>query len=1123
MLDLITKSIAKVFGTKSDRDVKELMPYVGLVNAEYDKLGSLNDDELRGKSQALRAQIKQELSEYEGKIAEYQAKTAPGSTTTATEKEQIFAAIDKLYLDRNKRLEEVLLAILPEAFAVIKDTARRLKENGQLVVTATPHDVWMAANRGHVTIQDGKATWANQWQAAGTTIVWDMLHYDVQIIGGVVLHKGKISEMATGEGKTLVATFPAFLNALAGYGVHIVTVNDYLAKRDSQWMGPLFEFHDMKVDCIDQHEPNSEARREAYLADITYGTNNEFGFDYLRDNMAREPEELVQRKLHYAMVDEVDSVLIDDARTPLIISGPMTAGDQQEFEALRPRVNKLYEAQRAITNKFLTDAKRLLAEGNTQEGGLALFRAHRGLPKYKPLIKFLSETGNKAIMQKIENHYLADNSKAMPEADKPLLFTIDEKNNQVDLTEAGINYMTTENEDPNFFILPDLSTTLTAVDKDKALSEDDKLRHKDQIIAEYTDKTKRIHTIQQLLKAFTLFEKEVEYVIMDGKVKIVDEQTGRILDGRRYSDGLHQAIEAKEGVKVEDATQTYATVTLQNYFRMYHKLSGMTGTAETEAGEFWTIYKLDVVVIPTNRQAVRKDHQDKVYKTVREKFNGVVDEIVQLTEKGRPVLVGTTSVEISELLSRMLKLRNIKHQVLNAKYHQKEAEIVAEAGKPGTVTIATNMAGRGTDIKLSPESKAAGGLAIIGTERHESRRVDRQLRGRSGRQGDPGTSQFFVSLEDNLMRLFGSDRIVSLMDKMGLEEGEVIQHSMITNSIERAQKKVEENHFGSRKRLLEYDDVMNAQREVIYKRRRNALFGDRLELDLLGMTYDSCDRILQEAKSSRDYEQYKLQALHWFGLAPHSITPDAFEKQKAAELTPIFYKEVMAYYRERLAALNAGALPVFEQMHAQYGDQLENVVVPLTDGKRPNQVAVEIKKALASDGAELSRTIEKMVTLGFIDQLWKEHLRDMDDLKQASNNAYIEQKDPLLVYKFEALQLFKTLVYRINEDVLTFLFKVEIQQAEETPEVIVPQRQAPPRPADNARIRTSRDEEEALTAVAEEPAPPVKRAPIRTGPVINRNDRVSVRYANGELKKDVKYKTVEDDILNNLCVVVDMA
>lgn len=1120
MLDFITKSIAKVFGTKSDRDVKELEPYVGKVNAVYPQLATLSDDELRGKSRALKATIRESLAEFENQIQDLTLKTAPEAKISPAEKERLFSSLDKLYLDRNKRLEEVLLEILPEAFAVIKETARRYTQNGGLTVTATDHDRARAQRRPHIQIQGDKAFWPKEWTAAGAPITWEMVHYDVQIIGGVVLHQGKISEMATGEGKTLVATFPAFLNALAGYGVHIVTVNDYLAKRDSEWMAPLFEFHELVVDCIDAHEPNTEARRQAYLADITYGTNNEFGFDYLRDNMARDPEELVQRKLHYAMVDEVDSVLIDDARTPLIISGPMAMGDQQDYEVLKPRVSKVYEAQKAIVTKFLIEAKKLIAEGNEKEGGLALFRAYRGLPKNKATIKFLSETGNKAIMQKIENYYLADNSKLMPEADKPLLFTIDEKNNQVDLTQSGIAFITSDNEDPQFFILPDLSTKLSAIDKNKDIDEDEKLRLKDLLTSEYALKSKRIHTVQQLLKAYALFEKEQEYVVMEGKVKIVDEQTGRILEGRRYSDGLHQAIEAKEGVKVEDATQTYATVTLQNYFRMYHKLAGMTGTAETEAGEFWQIYKLDVVVIPTNKNIVRTDAQDKVYKTVREKFNAVAEEIVTLTQQGRPVLVGTTSVEISELLSRMLKQRGIQHQVLNAKYHQREAEIVSVAGRPGTVTIATNMAGRGTDIKLTPESRAAGGLAIIGTERHESRRVDRQLRGRSGRQGDPGSSQFFVSLEDNLMRLFGSDRIVGLMDKMGLQEGEVIQHSMITRSIERAQKKVEENHFGTRKRLLEYDDVMNAQREVIYKRRRNALFGDRLELDLMDMVYKTCEQIVNNAKQGRDFEQLQLQAVHVFGMAPHKLTADAFEKGKASELVRPLFDEVWAYYRERITGFNASALPVFMQMREQFGAQLENVVVPLTDGRRGFQVVVPVQKAVETEGAELMRTIEKMVTLGIIDQLWKEHLREMDELKQATNNAYIEQKDPLLIYKMEALQLFKQLVAKINEDVLSFLFKVMIvqEQAADMPPAVV----EPPQ-YDQSDLRTARSEEEAFAADEAPEQVAVKREPIRVERAINRNDRVSVRYHNGELKKDVKFKTVEEDVANGLCVVVEVA
>lgn len=1121
MIDLITKGIAKIFGSKSEKDIKELLPYVGLVNAEYAKLSSLSDDQLRGKTSELKEIIAQRLKTANDELAEIRQKVDNDLTLSAGDKEKLFNRADALEKDRNKQLEEVLMEILPTAFAVVKETARRLKENGKLVVTATEHDKALAITKPHIQIEGEQATWLNEWMAAGNHVKWEMLHYDVQIIGGVVLHQGKISEMATGEGKTLVATLPAYLNALAGFGVHIVTVNDYLAKRDSEWNAPLFEFHGLKVDCIDKHQPNSPQRRAAYNADITYGTNNEFGFDYLRDNMAREPEELVQRKLHYAMVDEVDSVLIDDARTPLIISGPMAAGDVHEFEFLKPRISRLVEEQKKIVSNFLIEAKKKIGEGDEKEGGLALYRAYRGLPKSKPLIKFLSETGVKAVMQKTENYYLQDNQRYMPEADRPLLFTIDEKNNQVELTESGIEFMTQANEDPNFFILPDLATTLDAIDKDPALSSEEKSHKKAGILDDYNIKGKRIHTVQQLLKAYTVFENGVEYIIQEGKVKIVDEQTGRIMEGRRYSDGLHQAIEAKENVKVEDATQTYATVTLQNYFRMYHKLAGMTGTAETEAGEFWQIYKLDVVVIPTNRPISRKDQQDKVYKTMREKYNAVAAEIEELVKKGRPVLVGTTSVENSEILSRMLKMKGINHQVLNAKFHQKEAEIVAEAGKPGTVTIATNMAGRGTDIKLTPEAKAAGGLAIIGTERHESRRVDRQLRGRSGRQGDPGTSQFFVSLEDQLMRLFGSDRMVKLMDRMGIEEGEVIQHSMITASIERAQKKVEENNFGIRKRLLEYDDVMNSQRSVVYKRRKNALFGDRLELDLLGMIYDTCEKMVTAWKNDRNYSDFQNNSLRVFGFQPETLVAADVDKGKVPDLTQTYFKEATKYYRNQKAQLDANALPVFEQMFAEMGDRIENVVVPLTDGHRQFQVLVSLKKAVETNGAELSRTVEKFTTLGIIDQLWKEHLRDMDDLKQSVQNAVFEQKDPLLVYKFEALQLFKGLVFKMNEDVLSFLFKVFIPEVQQAPEVRV----APPQQVQQPKqqLKETRSEEEAQEPVKPRNVPPPPQEPVRVQRVANRNDKVTVRYANGELKKDVKFKTVEEDLRNNRCIIVDMA
>ncbi len=871
------KLIAKLFGTKSEKDIKRMTPLVDLTIQEGEKLLSISHDELRHKTLEIQEFINARLKSIDDELAALHQQVADHPDLDINEKEAIFLKVDKIELERNKELEKVLLEVLPRAFAIIRETAKRFKENDYLEVTATEFDRLLAAKHDNVKITGDKAHWHKQWMAAGTLFTWDMVHYDVQIIGGIALHEGKVAEMATGEGKTLVATFPAFLNALAKRGVHIVTVNDYLARRDSEWMGPIFQFHGLQVDCIDKHEPNSIARRDAYKADICYGTNNEFGFDYLRDNMARDPEELVQRGHHYAMVDEVDSVLIDEARTPLIISGPIPRGDEHEFYDLKPRINKVVEAQKKLVNQYLNDAKKLLGDGNEKEGGLPLFRAYRAMPKYKPLIKMLSETGHKAVLQKTENFYLQDNKKEMPNADAPLYFVIDEKDNSVELTEKGIDLITGEGEDHKFFIMPEIGTELTKIEKDPTLADDVKLSRKEELIRDYNTKSQRIHSINQLLKAYTLFEKDTEYIIVDGKVKIVDEQTGRVLDGRRYSDGLHQAIEAKENVKVEDATQTYATITLQNYFRMYHKLAGMTGTAETEAGELWDIYKLDVVVIPTNRPVTRKDQDDMVYKTVREKFTAVIDEIVKLTGEGRPVLVGTTSVEISELVSRMLQMKKIKHNVLNAKQHQREAEIVAEAGKPGTVTIATNMAGRGTDIKLTPESRAAGGLAIIGTERHESRRVDRQLRGRSGRQGDPGTSSFYVSLEDNLMRLFMPERIARIMDRLGLKEGEVIQHSMVTNSIERAQKKVEENNFGIRKRLLEYDNVMNSQREVIYKRRRNALFGERLQLDILTMLFDTCDDIVGNAKAGESFENFKLSVLSTLGV-DFSITSEEFAK-----------------------------------------------------------------------------------------------------------------------------------------------------------------------------------------------------------------------------------------------------
>lgn len=1120
------KLITKIFGTKSDRDLKELYPYVGKINAEFAKLKDLSDDELRQQTADLKAVIKERLAPIDQQSEAIRQRIDANPDMDINEKDSLFKQIDALEVQSDQKLEDVLLEILPRAFAIVKETGRRYTENGQLVVTANLHDRFVASRKSNVIIDGDKAIWKNTWNVMGQPITWNMVHYDVQLIGGVVLHQGKISEMATGEGKTLVSTLPAFLNALGGKGVHIVTVNDYLAKRDSEWNAPLFEFHGMNVDCIDRHEPNTHSRRQAYQADITYGTNNEFGFDYLRDNMARTPEELVQRKHHYAMVDEVDSVLIDDARTPLIISGPMVKdNDVQEFEMLNPRIERLVDEQQKLVQGFLTEARRLIAAGNTKEGGLALFRAHRGLPKYKPLIKYLSEQGNQAIMRATENDYLQEQGKRMPEADAPLYFVIEEKNNSVELTEKGIDVMTTKNEDPNFFILPDLSVVLNQVEKSD-LSEADKIHKKDEIIRDYSIKTQRIHTVNQLLKAHTLFEIDVEYVIMDGKIKIVDEQTGRIMEGRRYSDGLHQAIEAKERVKVEDATQTYATVTLQNYFRMYHKLSGMTGTAETEAGEFWQIYKLDVVAIPTNLKIVRKDEEDKVYKTVREKYNAVVQEIDELVKAGRPVLVGTTSVENSEILSRLLRMRGIQHQVLNAKQHQREAEIVASAGHSRNVTIATNMAGRGTDIKLTLESKASGGLAIIGTERHESRRVDRQLRGRAGRQGDPGSSQFFVSLEDNLMRLFGSERIAKVMDRMGMEEGEVIQHSMITSSIERAQKKVEENNFGIRKRLLEYDDVMNYQREAIYKRRKNALFGDRLALDIANITYDVCEELVNNNPS---FEELELRVIETLAIQL-PFTRDEFLRMKPEQRTHQLHAAAEAHYQAKGADIAQRMRTFFQDLfEANQGNVNEQSVIglPFTDGEHVMGFQVNFLKALNSEGREVTREIEKNIALTVIDQEWKEHLRDMDDLKQSVQNAVFEQKDPLLIYKFESVDLFKQFINKVNFDIVQLLMRYDV------PELFVDQPQVPQpprRPEPQPQLQTSKDDVSGLTGGSgpsveelEEIAPSIERPrqqPIRVQK-IEPNQRVSVQYMDGRVERDVKFKKVEEDVKRGVCVLID--
>ncbi len=1110
--------VAKIFGTKSEKDIKKLMPIVEKINSVYESFKDISNDDLRGQTREVQERINSHLKDIDDQIAALHQRIEDEPDLDIHEKEDIFSKIDQLEEDRNEELEKVLMEVLPQAFAIVKETARRFKDNEELIVTATMEDRKFAAEKGHVTVDGDQAIWQNKWTAAGTEMKWEMLHYDVQLIGGIVLHEGKIAEMATGEGKTLVATLPAFLNALSHRGVHIVTVNDYLARRDSEWMAPIFEFHGLTVDCIDKHQPNSEARRKAYLADITYGTNNEFGFDYLRDNMARDPKELVQRKHHYAMVDEVDSVLIDEARTPLIISGPVPKGDEHEYYDLKPRINKLVEAQKKVIQKFLTEAKKEIGEGNERDGGLALFRVFRGLPKHKPLIKFLSETGMRQILQKTENFYLQDNQKMMPEADEPLYFTIDEKHNTIDLTEKGIDLITGEGEDPKFFIMPDIGTEVANLEKDESLSDEEKVKKKDELIKDYSIKSQRIHSVNQLLKAYTLFEKDTEYIIVDGKVMIVDEQTGRVMEGRRYSDGLHQAIEAKENVKVEDATQTYATITLQNYFRMYHKLAGMTGTAETEAGEFWEIYELDVVVIPTNRPIARDDRQDMVYKTMREKFNAVVDEIVSLTDDNRPVLVGTTSVEISELLSRMLNMRKIKHQVLNAKQHQREAEVVAEAGKPRTVTIATNMAGRGTDIKLTPESKAAGGLAIVGTERHESRRVDRQLRGRSGRQGDPGSSQFFVSLEDNLMRMFMPESMAKVMDRLGLQEGEVISHRMVTRSIERAQKKVEENNFGIRKRLLEYDDVMNSQREVIYTRRRNALFGERLQLDIMNMLYDTCEDIVLNHPDN--YEGFKITVLGILGI-DFDIEKSSFDSISPEELTEKLYRETYDSYKRKNNAIAEKALPIMQNILETRGATVENILVPFTDGKKQIGVAANLRKCVDTKNRELITAMEKMATLGIIDQLWKEHLREMDDLKQSVQNAVYEQKDPLLIYKFEGFELFKRFIARVNEDTVSFLMKSDlpVQEADEVREARAVRER-------KQQLKEQKDESKSLLSgnnqAAQANRPPAEKTmPIKSDKTFGRNDRVTVQYSDGSLKKDVKYKTVEEDIKNNKCVLIE--
>jgi len=1057
------------------------MPLLKKIQEAYLHIEKLTNDQLRDKTPEFKKKITEFLS-HENEQIEQMRSRAESYEIDMDEKEKIFNQIDELEKKKYERTEEVLMEILPEAFAVVKETARRFKENEIVEVSLKEFDKDLAAKRPGIDITDGKAYYKNKWIAGGNEITWDMVHYDVQLIGGIHLHKGKIAEMATGEGKTLVATLPVYLNALSGLGVHIITVNDYLAKRDSEWMGMLFEFHGLKVDCIDKHQPSSEERRQAYRADITYGTNNEFGFDYLRDNMARNPEELVQRKHNFSIVDEVDSVLIDDARTPLIISGPAPQGEKHEFGELKPKVEKLVSAQRNLINQLLIDAKKLLApkdDGKVDEkkGGELLLRCFRGLPKNKAVIKFLSEPGIKTILQKTENFYMQEQNKHMHIIDDELFFVIEEKNNVIELTDKGIDLITDDSSDPDFFILPDIGAEIAELEK-STLAEKEKLEKKNELLSDFSAKSERVHTINQLLKAYALFEKDTEYVIMDNKVKIVDEQTGRILEGRRYSDGLHQAIEAKERVKVEAVTQTYATITLQNYFRMYSKLAGMTGTAETEAGELWNIYKLDVVVIPTHRPVIREDREDLVYKTKREKYNAVIGETETLVKAGRPVLVGTTSVEISELLSKMLNIRKIKHNILNAKQHQREAQVIAEAGYPGNVTIATNMAGRGTDIKLGPGVKEAGGLAIIGTERHESRRVDRQLRGRAGRQGDPGSSQFLVSLEDDLMRIFGSDRISRIMDRLGLEEGEMIQHSMITNSIERAQKKVEENNFGIRKRLLEYDDVMNAQREVIYKKRRNALFGERLAVDISNMLYDYCEQTITDYQDNSDFEGFRFEMLRTVGI-DMNFDERKFLDTKSVQLTNEIFELASKRYRDKMESITRVAFPVIKNVHETAGERYENIAIPVTDGVKTMNILANLKKAFQSEGRDVTLSIEKSITLAIIDNAWKDHLREMDDLKQSVQNAAYEQKDPLLIYKFESFELFKQMIQKVNKDIISFLLKAQlaVNDPSQVREAERPQR------TDMSRLNTGRSD-----VAGGGPQGRKKPEPVRVEKKVGRNE-----------------------------------
>ncbi|MBK6525275.1 MAG: preprotein translocase subunit SecA [Crocinitomicaceae bacterium] len=1108
--------LKKLVGSKEKKDAKIYQPFVDKIKAVEASLINLSNDELRNKTLQFKAKIKAATSSLETEITDLEKSIAANPAMDFQEKDTIYNRIDKIKKEIDITIEKVLEEILPEAFAVVKETAKRFAANDFIEVTATDFDKELAAKKGFIEIIGDKAKWSTSWDAYGTLIKWNMVHYDVQLYGGTVLHKGNIAEMQTGEGKTLVATLPVYLNALAGKGVHLVTVNDYLAKRDSEWMGPLYQFHGLTVDCIDRHQPNSAERKNAYRADITFGTNNEFGFDYLRDNMASDPNQIVQLKHHFAIVDEVDSVLIDDARTPLIISGPTSNGDKQEFIELKPKVERIVDAQKKLINNYLIEAKNKLKnlesadikKEELEEGSLALLRSYRGLPKNKALIKFLSEPGMKAQLQKVENYHLQDREREMPKADKELYFVINEKHNSIELTEKGIELLA-QGENANYYVLPDIGLTMTDLES-RGLTKAELLEKKEQLISEYTIISERIHTINQLLKAYTLFEKEVEYVLMNGKVMIVDEQTGRIMEGRRYSDGLHQAIEAKENVKVEAATQTYATITLQNFFRMYHKLAGMTGTAETEAQELWDIYKLDVIVIPSNRPISRKDEQDLVYRTQREKYQAVIDEIDRLVKLGRPVLVGTTTVEISELLSRMLTMRKVQHNVLNAKQHKREAEIVAEAGFAGKVTIATNMAGRGTDIKLSPEVVKAGGLAIIGTERHDSRRVDRQLRGRAGRQGDPGSSQFFVSLEDGLMRRFGSDRIAKIMDRMGYKEGEVIQHNMITKSIERAQKKVEENAFGTRKRLLEYDDVMNTQRNAIYKKRRNALYGDRLDLDVQNMFYDVAEEIVNEHFPRKDFENFEVDVIKYLSIET-PVSKHDFQNANPGQLIDTLFDNAMSAYERKSEKLAAMARPVIEQVFATQSDKYKTIAFPITDGQRTINTIVGLEEGVKTQGKNVPKTVEKFINLSYIDNEWKEHLREMDDLRTAVQHAQIEQKDPLVIYKKESYTLFKSMLEKMSKEVVSFLTRANLpaQNPNQKPQEKV---QEVGHAFDKAKVvnQSSDNGSEQVNQARQQSGQQVpKRQPMIVQPKAGRNDKVEIKNLQTGETKQMKYKQAE--------------